>query len=87
MAASIANLNCRGYREKEKTRREGKARTHVGACKLPGARDPATCRLCRITPRSGYRVYNPEGLDMTALREVVEAVRYPGLKLRRGQAG
>ena len=38
-------------------------------------------------PRSGYRVYNPEGLDMTALREVVEAVRYPGLKLRRGQAG
>ena len=29
-----------------------------------------------------YRVYNPEGLDMTALREVVEAVRFPGLKLR-----
>ncbi len=28
-----------------------------------------------------YRVYNPEGLDMTALREVVEAVRYPGLRL------
>ncbi len=28
-----------------------------------------------------YRVYNPEGLDMAALREVVEAVRYPGLDL------
>ncbi len=30
-----------------------------------------------------FRVYNPEGVDMPALREVVEAVKYPGLKLTR----
>jgi len=28
-----------------------------------------------------FRVYNPEGVDVAALREVVEAVRYPGLEL------
>ncbi len=28
-----------------------------------------------------YRVYNPEGLDMAALQEVVEAVRYEGFRL------
>jgi integrase len=29
-----------------------------------------------------YRVYNPEGVDLKALRAVVEAVKYPRLKLR-----
>lgn len=28
-----------------------------------------------------FTVYNPEGLDMAALREVVEAVLYPGLDI------
>jgi hypothetical protein len=28
-----------------------------------------------------FRVYNPEGIDVAGLREVVEAVRYKGLKL------
>lgn len=28
-----------------------------------------------------FRVYNPEGVDVAALREVVEAVRYPGFDL------
>ena len=30
-----------------------------------------------------YRVYNPEGLDLVALREVVEAVEYEGLKVTK----
>jgi integrase len=30
-----------------------------------------------------FKVYNPEGLDVTMLREVVEAVGYEGLELRR----
>ena len=30
-----------------------------------------------------FRVYNPEGLDLAMLREVVEAVRYEGLELCR----
>ena len=30
-----------------------------------------------------YREYNPEGLDVAMLREVVELVRYPGLDLLR----
>ena len=30
-----------------------------------------------------FRVYNPEGLDLVMLREVVEAVRYDGLELCR----
>ncbi len=29
------------------------------------------------------RVYNPEGIDVAGLREVVEAVKYEGLKLTR----
>jgi hypothetical protein len=28
-----------------------------------------------------FRVYNPEGLDLGMLHEVVEAVRYDGLEL------
>ncbi len=28
-----------------------------------------------------FRVYNPEGIDVAGLREVVEAVRYKGLNL------
>ena len=29
-----------------------------------------------------FRVYNPEGVDVAGLREVVEAFRYSGLKIR-----
>lgn len=29
-----------------------------------------------------FRIYNAEGLDVTMLREVVEAVRYEGARLR-----
>lgn len=32
-----------------------------------------------------FRVYNPEGVDMPALRDVVDAVKYPGLKLARAR--
>ena len=31
-----------------------------------------------------FRVYNPEGIDVAGLREVVEAVRYEGLTLPKG---
>ena len=33
--------------------------------------------------RFTFRVYNPAGVDMKALREVVEAVSYDGLTLPR----
>ena len=29
-----------------------------------------------------FRIYNPEGVDVAGLREVVEAVRYSGLRIR-----
>ena len=31
-----------------------------------------------------FRVYNPEGIDVAGLREVVEAVKYEGLRLPKG---
>ncbi len=34
-----------------------------------------------------FSVYSPRGLDLKGLRRVVEKISYPGLKLRRGQAG
>jgi integrase len=34
-----------------------------------------------------FRVYNPEGLDVAMLQEIVEAVKYDGLKLPRTQRG
>ncbi len=34
-----------------------------------------------------FRVYNPEGIDVAGLREVVEAVKYEGLKLPRMTRG
>jgi hypothetical protein len=30
-----------------------------------------------------FRVYNPEGLNLTMLRDVIELVRYPGLEVAR----
>ncbi len=30
-----------------------------------------------------FRVYNPEGIDVAGLREVVVAAKYKGLKLRQ----
>ncbi|MCZ6607763.1 MAG: hypothetical protein O7A64_08860 [Alphaproteobacteria bacterium] len=34
-----------------------------------------------------FRVYDPEGIDVAGLREVVEAVKYEGLRLLKGGNG
>ena len=34
-----------------------------------------------------FRVYNPEGIDVAGLLEVVEAVKYEGLRLPKGGNG
>lgn len=63
------------------------ARTRCSICRRRPADRDSAAQIVGHERGFTFRVYNPEGIDVAGLREVVEAVRYEGLTLPRMTRG